>query len=53
MSQTAGKQVWGYHCVEPQQPQYRNIFLDVPGAQSQLLPWAGALHNLTGWLFCE
>jgi hypothetical protein len=53
MSQAAGKQVWGYHCVAPQQPQYLNTFLDVPGAKSRLLPWAGALHNLTGWLFCE
>lgn len=49
--QNAGKQVWGYHCVAPSQPQYLNTFLDVPSAKSRLLPLVGALHNLTGWLF--
>jgi hypothetical protein len=49
--QNAGKQVWGYHCVAPSQPQFLNTFLDVPSAKSRLLPLVGALHNLTGWLF--
>jgi hypothetical protein len=51
--QAAGKQVWGYHCVAPPQPQFLNTFLDVPGAKSRLLPWVSALHNLSGWVFCE
>ena len=49
--QAAGKQVWGYHCVAPDQPGYLNTFLDVPPTKSRLLPWMGAVHNLTGWLF--
>ena len=40
-----------YHCIAPPQPRYLNTFLDVPASKSRLLPWAGALHNLTGWLF--
>jgi hypothetical protein len=49
--QAAGKQVWGYHCVAPRQPQDLNTFVDVPASKPRLLPWSAALHNLTGWLF--
>jgi hypothetical protein len=48
---TAGKHVWGYHCVSPTASVYLNSFIDVPSTKSRLIPWLAASSNLTGWLY--
>jgi hypothetical protein len=47
----AGKEVWGYHCVGPEDPLNLNTFLDVPPAKGRLIPWLAQSEELSGWLY--
>ena len=47
----AGKEVWGYHCVGPEDPLNLNTFLDVPPAKGRLIPWLAQSEELKGWLY--
>eukprot|EP01043_Picozoa_sp_COSAG02_P022119 COSAG02_NODE_1139_length_14295_cov_63.689279_11_plen_789_part_00 len=49
--ESAGKRVWGYHCVSPAQNNFLNSFIDVPVMKSRLIPWFAAQYNLSGWLY--
>ena len=40
-----------YHCIEPSQPEYLNIFIERPLIQARLLFWLGAAQNIQGWLY--
>ena len=47
----AGKVVWGYHCVGPEDPAELNTFLDVPPIKARLIPWLAQAEGLGGWLY--
>ena len=47
----SGKQQWWYHCIDPNQPQYLNSFIERPLMETRLLFWYACSHNVGGWLY--
>lgn len=48
---TPGKQLFGYHCIEPSGGAYLNTFIERPRTQGRLLYWLAVLRALDGWLY--
>lgn len=46
-----GKQLFGYHCIEPSGPLYLNTFIERPRTHGRLLYWWAADRNVDGWLY--
>merc|ERR1712187_207110 len=46
-----GKELFGYHCIEPSQLQYLNSFIERPLIQNRLMFWFAASTRMTGWLY--
>lgn len=47
----AGKELWGYHCIEPSAERYMNIFIERPLIHARLLFWLAAARRYDGWLY--
>lgn len=47
----AGKEVWGYHCVEPKPLADLNTFIERPLIEDRLLFWLAASRPYDGWLY--
>eukprot|EP00928_Gymnodinium_smaydae_P089262 TRINITY_DN73252_c0_g1_i1.p1 TRINITY_DN73252_c0_g1~~TRINITY_DN73252_c0_g1_i1.p1 ORF type:complete len:560 (-),score=93.14 TRINITY_DN73252_c0_g1_i1:60-1739(-) len=47
----AGKEYWGYHCVEPSGAHNLNTFIERPLIEARLLFWYAASRRYEGWLF--
>ena len=55
---TQAKELWLYHCIEPNSMRYLNTFTERPTIQGRLLFWLAALWEIqygrpTGWLYYE
>jgi len=48
---TPGKQLFGYHCIEPSGGAYLNTFIERPRTQGRQLYWLAVLRQLDGWLY--
>ena len=48
---TAGKQLYGYHCIEPSGGAYLNTFIERPRTQGRQLYWLAVERQLDGWLY--
>eukprot|EP00928_Gymnodinium_smaydae_P070677 TRINITY_DN54467_c0_g1_i1.p1 TRINITY_DN54467_c0_g1~~TRINITY_DN54467_c0_g1_i1.p1 ORF type:complete len:614 (-),score=57.92 TRINITY_DN54467_c0_g1_i1:179-2020(-) len=49
----AGKEYWGYHCIEPHKAEYLNTFIERPLIEARLLFWLAASRRYQGWLYYE
>jgi len=47
----AGKEMWGYHCIEPSGSHFMNLFIERPLIHSRLLFWLAAKRHYNGWLY--
>jgi len=47
----AGKEMWGYHCIEPSESDFMNLFIERPLIHSRLLFWLAAQRHYNGWLY--
>lgn len=47
----AGKEYWGYHCIEPSGAHNLNTFIEKPLIDARLLFWYAAGRRYQGWLF--
>lgn len=45
------RSMWLYHCIEPSQVDYLNIFIERPLIQARLLFWLASTQNIQGWLY--
>eukprot|EP00928_Gymnodinium_smaydae_P016073 TRINITY_DN15995_c0_g1_i1.p1 TRINITY_DN15995_c0_g1~~TRINITY_DN15995_c0_g1_i1.p1 ORF type:complete len:587 (-),score=50.44 TRINITY_DN15995_c0_g1_i1:281-2041(-) len=50
---SAGKEYWGYHCIEPSKADFLNTFIERPLIEARLLFWLAASRRYQGWLYYE
>ena len=49
--QSAGHEIFLYHCIEPHGVDYLNTFIEHNRTQGRQLYWYGAMHEVDGWLY--